>query len=61
MNTSVSFTGRLQKNVLSYATREQAKQDIFEYMEIFYNRKRRHSFNNQLSPVEYEKRYITQE
>ena len=59
-----SFFGSLKKERIKrriYATREQAKQDIFEYMEIFYNRKRRHSFNNQLSPVEYEKRYITQE
>ena len=43
-----------------YATREVAKQDIFEYMEVFYNRKRRHSFNDQLSPVEFEKRMIAQ-
>ncbi|WP_373017291.1 IS3 family transposase, partial [Thiomicrorhabdus sp.] len=33
------------------------RQDIFDYIEMFYNPKRRHSSNNQLSPVEYEKRY----
>ena len=31
--------------------------DIFEYIEMFYNIKRRHGSNNQLSPVEYEKQY----
>ncbi|MEO1925243.1 MAG: IS3 family transposase, partial [Gammaproteobacteria bacterium] len=30
-----------------------------DYIEMFYNRKRRHSFNDQLSPVEYEERYQT--
>jgi putative transposase len=29
-----------------YKTREQAKTSIFEYIEVFYNRKRRHSANN---------------
>ena len=37
-----------------FTTREQAKQTIFEYIEVFYNRKRRHSNNNYLSPVEFE-------
>ena len=40
-----------------YKDRETARQDIFDYIEMFYNPKRRHSFNNQLSPVEFEKRY----
>lgn len=30
---------------------------LFDYIEMFYNAKRRHGFNNQLSPVEFEKRY----
>ena len=37
-----------------FTTREQAKQAIFEYIEVFYNRKRRHLNNNYLSPVEFE-------
>jgi putative transposase len=41
----------------TYGTREEAKQDVFNYIEIFYNPKRRHSFSNDLSPVEYEKQY----
>ena len=52
-------TERVKRRI--YTTREEARQDIFDYMEIFYNRKRRHSFNNMLSPVEFEKQMITQE
>ena len=40
-----------------YTTREDARSDVFDYLEMFCNAKRRHSFNNQLSPVEFEKRY----
>jgi putative transposase len=38
-----------------YSTRQDA--DVFDYIEMFYNPKRRHGFNKQLSPVEFEKRY----
>ena len=31
--------------------------DVFEYIEMFYNNKRRHSFNDLLSPVEYEEKF----
>lgn len=41
-----------------YTTREDARSDVFDYIEMFYNVKRRHGFNNQLSLVEYEKRYF---
>ena len=37
-----------------YPTREQAKASVFEYIEIFYNRKRRHSYVNQLAPLQFE-------
>jgi transposase InsO family protein len=37
-----------------YQTRAEAKQDIFEYIEVFYNRERLHSSNNYLSPIDYE-------
>ena len=37
-----------------YQTRTEAKQDIFEYIEVFYNRERVHSAINYLSPVNYE-------
>ncbi|PZQ35394.1 MAG: IS3 family transposase [Pseudomonas putida] len=41
-----------------YARRDEARSDIFDYIEMFYNPKRRHSSAMQLSPVEYEKRYF---
>ncbi|WP_152906775.1 IS3 family transposase, partial [Pseudomonas aeruginosa] len=31
--------------------------NVFDYIEMFYNSKRRHGFNNQLSPLEFEKRH----
>lgn len=37
-----------------YETREEAKQSIFEYIEVFYNRKRRHSTLGYVSPVTFE-------
>ena len=40
-----------------FKTREEAKREIFEYIEVFYNRERIHSANGYLSPVEYENRY----
>jgi putative transposase len=42
-----------------YNTRQHARADIFDYMEMFYNTKRRHGYNNKLSPVDYEKQYAT--
>jgi putative transposase len=41
-----------------YATREMARQSIFEYIEIFYNRKRLHSSLEYLSPEAFEARFI---
>ncbi len=38
----------------TYPTRMVAKQSIFEYIEVFYNRLRLHSSNGYLSPVDYE-------
>jgi len=38
-----------------YKTREEARRSIFEYIEIFYNRKRLHSAIGYRSPVEFEK------
>ena len=37
----------------NYQTRAEAKQSIFEYVEIFYNRTRRHSAIGYCAPVEY--------
>jgi len=40
-----------------YLTREVAKQDIFNYIEMFCNSVRRHTANNLLSPREFERRF----
>jgi len=44
-----------------YNTREQAKQSIFEYVEVFYNRKRRHSTLGYSSPAAFEKKWDQQQ
>ena len=40
-----------------FATRAQARSAIFEFLEVFYNRKRRHSTSGMVSPVEFERNY----
>ena len=37
-----------------YRTRDEAKADVFDYIERFYNLKRRHSKIGYLSPMEFE-------
>ena len=39
-----------------YETRDEARKDIFEYSELFYNHGRRHSTLGQVSPAEFEAR-----
>ena len=43
-----------------YRTREEAKLSIFEYIEVFYNRKRLHSTLGYVSPEDYEKSWERQ-
>jgi len=43
-----------------YATREDLERDLFEYIEVFYNRKRRHTSLGGPSPVEFESRLVEQ-
>ena len=55
-----SFFGRLKCELAPgemFATQELARAEIFEYLEVFYNRVRRHSSLGFLSPVEYERTY----
>jgi putative transposase len=44
----------------TYKTRSDARLEILDYIECFYNPKRRHGSNNGLSPLQYEKRYFTE-
>ena len=43
----------------SYATREEARRSLFEYIEVFYNRKRLHSTLGYRSPADYEVRFAS--
>ena len=40
----------------TYRTRDAARADVFDYIERFYNPKRRHSTIGYLSPMEFEQR-----
>lgn len=40
----------------TYRTREDARRDVFEYIEMFYNPKRKHTNNGMLSPIDFENR-----
>ena len=42
-----------------FKTKEEARQTIFDYIEVFYNRIRMHSSLGYLSPVDYEKKCVT--
>ena len=37
-----------------YKTREEARQDVFDYIEFFYNPQRKHVRNGMLSPIDFE-------
>ena len=53
-----SFFGTLKTELVyheKYKTREEARLHIFDYIEMFYNRRRQHSYLNYLSPEEFEK------
>ena len=40
----------------TYRTRDQARADVFDYIECFYNPRRRHSTIGYLSPMEFEQK-----
>lgn len=51
-----SFFSTLKRELThrwSYQTRDQARRDIFEYIEVFYNRQRRHTALDYRTPEEY--------
>ena len=52
-----SFHATLKKDLIhrrSWPTKAQARIAVFDYIEAFYNRRRRHSTLGMLSPVEFE-------
>ena len=42
----------------TYASREEAKADVFDYIERFYNRRRRHGYLDYSSPVDFERQTV---
>ena len=46
---------RIKRNI--YPTKDAARADVFDYIEMFYNPVRRHSANGGLSPVEFERQH----
>lgn len=53
-----SFFATLKKELIyrrKFRTREQARKEIFEYIEVFYNRERLHSSLGYVSPADYER------
>lgn len=55
---SESFFGTLKNELVhheKYRAREEARLSIFDYIEMFYNKKRIHSYLNYVSPEEFEK------
>jgi putative transposase len=56
-----SFFSNLKKEKVRrtiFKTREEARQALFHYIEMFYNPKRRHTSNDRVSPNEYERQYF---
>jgi transposase InsO family protein len=54
-----SFFGTLKTELVThedYRSKEEARKSLFEYIELFYNRRRRHSFLGYISPAEFEAR-----
>ena len=59
---SESFFSTLKREMVSrenFETRKEARLAVFEWIEVWYNRKRRHSSLGYLSPEAFEKRHET--
>ena len=57
-----SFFGLLKReciNRVRFRTRDEARAAVFEYIECFYNRKRRHGYLGNISPVDFERKTIS--
>jgi putative transposase len=59
-----SFHATIKKDLIhrrSWPTKAEARVAVFEYIEVFYNRRRRHSALGYLSPTQYERRHHHQQ
>ena len=48
-----SFFSSLKNEIVHHQTRDEARTEIFEYIELFYNRKRLHQSLNYQTPMNY--------
>ena len=58
-----SFFGNLKSEMVHherFGTRQEARDKLFDYIEVFYNRMRIHSASDYFAPAEYEARYRAQ-
>ncbi len=56
-----SFLNLLERERIrrgTYRTRDEARQDVFDDIEMFYNPKRKHARNTMLSPAEFERQQM---
>ena len=57
-----SFNSILKKELIypkkKYTTRQEARLEIFEYIEVFYNKERIHSSIDYMTPIEYREQYL---
>jgi len=56
-----SFFGTLKNELIyheDYKSRSEARQSIFEYIEVFYNRERRHAYLDYMTPVGFEDNHV---
>jgi putative transposase len=57
-----SFFATLKKELIhrrSWPTKDELRSEVFDYIEVFYNRERRHSTLGQRSPADYERLQLT--
>jgi putative transposase len=58
-----SFFATIKKHIIKkkiYSTRNDAKAEIFNFIEMFYNPKKRHSHTGGISPVKFEEAYFSE-
>ena len=58
-----SFFATIKKCIVKrkiYSTREDAKTEIFNFIEMFYNPKKRHSYTGGSSPAKFEEAYFSE-
>ena len=53
---AAQFRPKLRRR--TYRSRDEARQDVFDYIEMFYNLIRKHVRNGMLSPVEFERQQM---